>query len=322
MNLETFNAFSAQLQKEAAAVPLSFARGVGRFLSEAPAQTALISSLGGAAVGAAQNEDNRLGGALGGAWRGALAGGLAGGLGRTYRDARLLNPQLGGVRAVAKHVGGELADFGRRTIHGLTGAYNPAEIGMTSTRSALKEGDLLLRRAQDQLKHVTDPAERQQILDSAMASVRAAREAGLQGDKAIEMGVTSLPGTVKALASGKTRGDAAKYLGKQMIGGGGPAGVLMGVGLPLGFGTYDLMQGDESASGGRSIPQKLVNLGAGTATGAFMGGMPMGAQFAAGMGIDKFVMPKVLDVTKNITSRSAQPVASAPGEGPGRLPVT
>lgn len=321
MNLETLNAFSAQLRKEAAA-PLSLMRGVGRFLSETPAHTALLSSLGGAAVGAYQNDDNRLGGALGGAWRGALAGGLVGGLGRTYRDARLLNPTLSGGRALASHVGGELADFGKRTVHGLTGAYNPAEIGVASTQAAKKETRLLGARLKDQLQHVTDPAERASLIDAARTSIKSVREGGRAGDKAIQMGVTNLPGTVKALASSKTRGEAAKYLGKQMIGGGGLAGTAMGVGIPLGFGAYDLMQGDESASGGRTVPQKLVNLGVGTATGAMMGGMPMGSQFAAQMGIDQLVMPKVLDATKKLTSRSAQPVTSAPGEGPGRLPVT
>jgi hypothetical protein len=154
-----------------------------------------------------------------------------------------------------------------------------------------------------------------------MESVRAARKAGQEGERAIELGVTSLPGTVKALV-GKDRGEAARYLGKQMIGGGGATGVLMGVGLPLGFGAYDLVQGDESGSGGRTIPQKLVNIGAGTATGALMGGMPLGSQLAAQMGIDQLVMPKVMDVTKNLTRRSAQPVPVDPGEGPGRLPVT
>ena len=322
MNLETLSAFSTQLQKEAAAAPLSLARGVGRFLSETPAQTALLSSLGGAAMGAYQNDDNRIGGALGGAWRGALAGGMIGGAGRVYRDARLMNPTLSGGRALAKHMGGELADFGRRTVHGLTGAYNPAEIGMTSTQAAKKETRLLGARLKDQLQHVTDPAERANLIDAARTSIKSVREGGRAGDKAIAMGVTHLPGTVRGLASSKTRGDTAKYLGKQMIGGGGLMGTAMGVGVPLGFGAYDLMQGDESASGGRTVPQKIVNLGVGTATGAMMGGMPMGSQLAAQMGIDQVVMPKVLDATKKLTSRSAQPVTSAPGEGPGRLPVT
>lgn len=198
---------------------------------------------------------------------------------------------------------------------------DPSKIGITSSGSSLREGNLLLRRAQDQLQHVSDPSARKKIVDSVLESVRSARQSGQAGDRAVELGVTSLPGTLKALA-GKNRGEAAKYLGKQMIGGGGPAGVIMGVGLPLGFGAYDLAQGDESASGGRTVPQKLVNIGAGTATGALMGGMPMGSQLAAQMGLDQLVMPKVMDVTKNLTRRSTQPVPVAPGEGPGRLPVT
>lgn len=320
MNLETLSAFSTQLQKEAVD-PRGIMRGVGHFLSETPARTALLGAAGGALAGGTSSDDH-LSGALGGAWRGALAGGMVGGLGRVYRDARLLNPQLGGVASVAKHVGGELADFGKRTVHGLTGKLDPSQIGMASSRTALKEGDLLLRRTQDQLRHVTDPAERKQLIDSTLESVRASRAAGREGDRAIELGVTNLPGTVKSLLTGKNRGETAKYLGKQMIGGGGLLGTAMGVGLPLGFGAYDLAQGDESASGGRSVPQKLVNLGVSTATGGLMGGMPVGSQLAAQMGLDQLVMPKVMDVTKSITRRSAQPVQAAPGEGPGRLPVT
>jgi hypothetical protein len=324
MKLEVLEAFSAHLAKEAAE-PLSLARGVGRFLSRNPAATAALGSLGGAAMGAYESDgENVVGGALGGAVRGAVAGGMTGYLGRVYRDARLLNPGMGGGEAFARRLGGSVKNFGKRTVHGLTGMLNPAEAGMQSTLHAKDQARLVSKRLIDEMKYTSDPAARRKLMDDAREEIAGLYRAGKEGDQAIAMGVTHLPGTIKGLASKETRGETAKYLGKQMIGGGGALGTVMGVGIPLGFGAYDVMQGDESATGGRTVPQKFVNLGVTTATGGMMGGMPVGAQLVAQTGIDKLVMPKVMETTNRLVHPRTAVSGEAPvsGESPGRLPVT
>lgn len=292
MNRETFHAFSDEIEK-LAAMPASLVRA-GRFLSESPGRTALLGAGLGAAAGAATaDEGDRLHGALRGALGGAAVGGAAGGAGRAYRDTHLLSPtplSTGqAIAGTAKRLGEGVVRFGKRQIHGLTGAFaDPAQTGIRSSVEAARKTDLVQKRLADRLKDVSDPAKAQKLREAAHSEVSRLKEWGEQGDRALKAGVTSLPGVVRGLATKGKRLETVKALGHEMTGGGGlmSMGGALGVGLPLATGAADLARGDESAQGGRTLAQKAVNVGTNVGMGALTAGMPFGAQMIAGSAAD------------------------------------
>jgi len=91
--------------------------------------------------------------------------------------------------------------------------------------------------------------------------------------KAVQQGVTSLPGLARGLAS-RPR-ETLHAVGQEALSGGAATGLGLGVGLPLALAAPDLARGDESAKGGRSLRQKAVGLGAQVAGGALTAGVPV-----------------------------------------------
>ncbi len=181
-------------------------------------------------------------GAVLGAGTGAVGGAVAGGPGNRLRGAAL--------GAAGGAAGGALlgrSNFGKRQVHGLTGAFaNTAEeaaaIGLDATAHA--------------------------------------------------QGISSIPGIARGLANSSTRATTAKNLGSFMLHGGAPGG-SMGqrafnytmAGLPLAMAAPGLMRGDESATGGQTRTQKVVNLGLNTAGSVLTAGMPIVPQIMGSMGV-------------------------------------
>lgn len=258
-----------------------------RWLTESPGRTALVGAGVGAAQGALTHGDEGVGAAaLKGGLRGAAVGGAAGGLGRAYRDTRLLNPALSPGAAVgetAKRIGQGIKDFGKRQIHGFTGAYadQAGEIGMRSRAAASKKIDLLRKRQADLAAHgeLTDKAKKKLVEEA-----KSLREWGAGGDAALKAGITNIPGIVKGMATRPF--STMKAMGKDMVGGGGALGTSVALGLPLAIAAPDLARGDESAQGGRSMRQKLVGVGSGLVGGALTAGVPVLPQLVGGVAVD------------------------------------
>ncbi len=290
MTPEIFRGMRAEIEKGASLASLA-TRGA-RFLTKSPARTAAIGAAGGAAAGGYQ-EHRRGGSVLGGALRGgilgAAAGGAAGGAGRVYRDVRLLDPKLTRTQAVGaavKRMGRGVKQFGQRQVHGITGAYSktPGKIGLRSSATSKKKIDLAKLRLQDELKFAKTPEKQEALRKSFQKTKAGLIEEGKRGDESIRAGVTSLPGIAKGLARDPRR--TAKAMWRETTGGGGLGGTAMAVGLPVATMVPELARGDESATGGKSMRQKLVELGTITGGGIATAGLPIVPMMAAGLGID------------------------------------
>lgn len=284
-----------------------------RFLSKSPARTALIGSGIGAAAGAIKAPpEEREGAIFRGALQGAALGGAAGGIGRGVRDYRLLNPKKKGLDAAtgaAKHIGTGVLNFGRRQVHGLTGLGNPDAIGMAGNATAKKQVKMLGLRAQDEIKHAPRAAHTK-IRDALKTEQKEVLEAGRHSQMLQDGGVTSLPGTVKGLWKGKTRGKTLKAMGKAFTH--GPGGLAASVGLPAMFHAPDLIRGDESATGGRTMGQKVFSAGRSIAIGGSIAGMPLIPQMVAGTALDSGA-----EALENRFMRRRNPTPHlAPGEEP------
>jgi hypothetical protein len=298
MDLHTLRAFRGELEKRANA--LTAVQRVGRFVSQSPARTALMGGAAGAVAGGVRGAVEAPGGeglrgAVGGALTGGVAGAALGGgvghAGRAYRDTHLLSKTpLSATQAIAgtaQRFGAGVKQFAKRQVHGITGRYaDPTHTGLASTATSAKKIDLLERRLQDELQHAR-PDKAQALRKAHSEEVAALREHGERGDAALRGGVTSIPGVAKGLWNKETRGETAKQLwhantGGKLLSMGGAAGV----GLPVAFGAYDLSKGDESSTGGRTVGQKLVNVGTNVGVGALTAGLPVGAQMLTGMAAD------------------------------------
>jgi hypothetical protein len=224
--------------------------------------------------------------AIKGGLRGAVVGGAAGALGRAYRDTRLLNPTLSAGAAVgetAKRIGQGIKNFGKRQIHGFTGAYSDqaGEIGLRSRAAAAKKINLLRKRQADLLSRgeLTDKAKKKLVEEA-----KRLREWGASGDAALKAGITNIPGIIKGLV--KRPFSTMKAMGKDMVGKGDAVGTSIALGLPVAIAIPDLARGDESAQGGRSMRQKLVGVGSGLVGGALTSGVPVIPQLVGGVAVD------------------------------------
>lgn len=306
MRLVELQRFGREIEK-AASLPSS----LGRLAREHPSIASALARAGqhaasgaggaaigatlGAAGGAANNPDGRIRGALRGAATGAVAGGLAGMGAGAIRDARLLNPGMGvggAVKQVARDAGTGLVNFGKRTVHGLTGHFDPDAIGMAGRRSADKQVQLLQARHNAIAPHLSSSG----LADAKgqlQGNIQAARDAGEAGERARRLGVTNLPGLARGLANKSTRGDVVRELGHQVTGGKLMSfGGAVGVGVPAALAASDLAHGDESAAGGRTVGQKLRSHAANIGVGALTAGLPMGSQFLAGSLTDVATSPR------------------------------
>lgn len=303
MNRHTFTAFCDELQKSAAP---SFLSQAGHFLRQSPLRTAAIGAGVGAAGGALANPEDRLGGAARGALLGGAAAGTAAGGARALRDTQLLagKPLTTGqaVKETAKRVGADVAAFGKRQVHGLTGAFaDPAKTRIRSSVEAARQQKIMDARLLDDLKFAKNPEHAAKIKQKADAARQSLKEWGEGGDRALEAGITSAPGIVRGLA-GKNRKQTLGALKDEVMGGRGASGggralaLGMGVGLPAVAGIHDLSKGDESAQGGRTVGQKAMNLATNLGVGTLTMGMPIGSQMIASTAADalgqKLVSPK------------------------------
>lgn len=285
------------------------ARNVARGLTDGGMPGALAGAGIGAVTGAVRAEDPSQRGAA--AFRGALAGGALGGaagrFGRGVRDNQLLSPGLstgGAVRQTLGDAGTAVKDFGKRQIHGFTGAYKDqlGNIGMASTANSNKKIHLERLRTADRVNNMgakgdlATPMERlKSRITGKEAPTRAQaaasklegfesglREEGIIGDQAIRAGITSIPGVAKGLVTNPRQTGKAMWDSSM---GGSPVGAAMMVGAPVAFAAPDIAKGDESATGGLTVGQKLTRLGTEVGTGIATGGMaaiPQMATFSAG----------------------------------------
>ena len=283
--MNAYEVFYEEITKSSAV-----AKAIGqaaRWLSESPARTALLGAGVGAAHGVLTRGDESAGSAaMKGGIRGAAIGGAGGMLGRSYRDTRLLNPTLSGAEAVgatAKRVGEGIKNFGKRQLHGFTGAYEDraSQIGLRSTGEADRRIELLKLRQADVKSHggLTD-----KVKKDFAEKILSLHEWCRGGDQALRSGITSIPGVIGNLATRPIH--TAKALGRSVTGGSGAQGMALGLGLPLAISAPDLAKGDESARGGRTMRQKLVGAGSGLAGGMLTAGMPIIPQIVGSSAVD------------------------------------
>lgn len=303
-------------------VPPSFLESAGRAIAR-PGRSALIGAGAGAALNMGReafrsgddSPRNYVGAGVSGALVGAAAGGAVGGLGKAVHNTMLLNPALRGAgageiaAASARHIGSGASDFAQRQFHGLTG-YGGKDlpyldrIGIHGVHAGEQEAALEKLRHADILDfknrkamQIADPAKRDLVLQQnkvkadevLKGKVEGARSSGELNQKFQELGMTSMPGSLKAVVTNPR--EASKVLWKQMTGGGGPSGMAMGLGFGLGvpaaFAINDIRKGDESATGGKTVGQKLLGAGVNTGVGIATGGVGLIPQFIAGTAIDK-----------------------------------
>lgn len=275
---------------------------IARFMTQSPLRGAAIGAGVGAASSALQhNEDGSRKSLLRGAVRGAAVGGAAAGLGRAYRDTRLLDPSataLGAMGSTVRRLGSDVANFGRRQVHGFTGHYNPEAIGMHGVGHAERKVDLLKRRMLDDAKHT--PGQAAKLEQQFQSQAAAVRNQGVQAQRSRDAGLSTLPGAAKALWNPSSRGKALRAMGSAVSSGAGVGGAALTVGVPVAMQAPSLLRGDESAQGGPSMKRKLVGLGGSIAAGSMVAGLPFLPQLVAGSAIDAGVQ-KITDPRRKQT---------------------
>jgi hypothetical protein len=281
----SLHVFYEEIAKAAAAMPVL--RRAARLFTNDPIHGALAGAgvgIGSGLVAPAQGE-SRVQSALRRGVVGAGIGGGASAVGRTYRDARLLDPTLSAsaaVGATAKRIGQGAKRFAKRQIHGFTGAYadEAGEIGLRGTAEAKRKLHLHAVRNADKVRHGEMTGTR--AVKDFTAKKKELADWGRAGDEALAAGITSLPGTVKGLATAPVK--TLKAVGRD-VASGGRLGTVM-AGAPVVVALPELARGDESATGGRSMRQKLVGVGSGIVGGALTQGVPILPQQIAGAAMD------------------------------------
>jgi len=239
-----------------------------------------VGGVGNAARAAYQGEDSRgiLRAGLGGAVGGATLGAAGGGLGRKFRDVRLLDPTLSAgaaAKATVGSVGQGIKNFGKRQVHGITGAYKgqASEIGLGGTAAANKQVALERLRRADRLKGVVNnPKAQAKIWDETAKRNKELLEKGVRQQAALDAGVTSLRGIGQGMATKPKETLKAMW---EHNAGKGFSGKAMGLGVPAALMAPELAKGDESATGGKSLTQKLMNTGAMVGGSVAFGGVPI-----------------------------------------------
>lgn len=285
MNPVVRSAFIAELEKLAS--PLSSARNLAsrgvRWMTEyGPARGAMVGAGAGAVGGAATSDsDDRFRGAVTGALGGGLLGAGAGAFGRAVRDVKLMNPQMGTRQAAAqaaRNVGTGIKNFGKRQIHSVTGAYRDqaGEIGIHGMDRARKRVNLEKLRLEDRLARNTGgAANADKLREESQRRIQGFLEEGERGQRLLDANATSLWGLTKGLI-GKDRGRVARTLVKDSLG--SPGAAAMTIGAPLAFNAPDILRGDESSEGGKSLGNKLMSTGAQIGASVLGAGVPLVGQ--------------------------------------------
>lgn len=224
---------------------------------------------------------------MGGAVAGGLAGGAVGGFGRGMLDTRLLaGKPLTDMQAAGgtlRRMGTGLTNFAKRQVHGVTGHFDPNEIGMAGNRTSATRVELLNKRKAHELSRAA-PKAHAGIEEQYGKEIAGELKSGRESQRLQDAGVQSLHGIGKALATPGRRGEAFKAMGRSLVyGSGGPTMALAAPALMYG---PSLARGDETDIGGQSVGQKVRGLGFNLASGAALGGLPIMTQMVAGTGID------------------------------------
>lgn len=312
-------AFVGNAVRRGASVLGSKSRQLGTAIADGGAlRTGLVGAGVGATGGAISGAASEDGSAVGGALRGALIGGALGAGGgavaRSAQNAKLLNPALTNAQAlgqVGKNVGQGLKDFGIRQLHGVTGLKEDA-VRDSIRRRAAKSRQIHKARLKRDLAKAT-PENRDRII-ADYEKIRATARSNYERDMAaLDSGITSLPGIAKGLVRDPKA--TAKAMWDRSTGG-TRTGAAMTLGFPVALTAPELLKGDESATGGKGIGQKLVNagtaVGAGVATGGlgFIPGM-IGWTALEGVGNAPF------NIAKKRTAASAANAAA-----PSQVPIS
>lgn len=265
---------------------------IGNAIAHNPLATAGVGAGLGMAAGlgreALSNNPNKnyLGAGLQGAAMGGLLGGAGAGIAHAARDTMLLRPELKGVGQVAmgtaQHIGQGVSNFAQRQFHGLTGygAKDTAyldRIGISGSGTAQAQNRLVNMRAENLAKH--NPAQTESIFAKAHDAAVANAHEGAMGDRYRALGMTSVPGTLRSAATNPR--ETAKMVWDQARSG-GSLGLAMNVGLPAVAAAPSLMRGDESASGGQTMGEKVMRAGSSVGAGFLFGGVPLAAGNIAG----------------------------------------
>lgn len=281
-------AFHAELQKTAAPWQL-VGRSVGALGGAGAGIGGALGALHGAVSGYrdAREHGRSVGGsalgALGGGVReGAMGAALGGGAGMLAGGgAALAAPELAarGARAVESAGGpiGALGRFGQRQVHGLTG-WTPEE-GLSSIRG----GAFGARgRAEAAHKNMYDVIEKnpndQKAVGSAIKSYGQEGRAARAAQELEDRGMTSIPGTLKAIASDPRGALSAGF--KDTWHGAHPVTRAAMIGLPA-LDVAKALAGPEDPHKGRA--ERIGGTLAGVTTGALLGGAPLAAQIAGGL---------------------------------------
>lgn len=263
----------------------------GRFIAHNPKTVAGLGAGLGATANVAREalsgheQKNYLGAGLHGAVAGGLAGGAVGGLGRVARDVHLMHPELGGLelaKGTAKQVGTEASNFAQRQVHGLTGYGTNDQkyldrIGIAGKQTSANKARVLNMRAEDVLAH--NPGKADAISAGLHGEVGALHHDGAIAQRFRDLGMTSLPGAMKGAVTNPR--EASSAIWNQLRSGGAGAAAL-GVGVPGALGAADVARGDERATGGRSVQEKVMRAGANVGGGLLFGGVGLLPQALGG----------------------------------------
>lgn len=215
------------------------------------ATTGLIGSLAGGGLNYMRAKQQGAQGvdALKAMGRGALVGGGLGAAGGA------------GLAAALPNVGGAISRFGQRELHGLTG-WKP-QGGL----AAMRAGSWEARQGMEQAAKALQGAQGAEAVAKARKGMQAAKAQLQAASKVESMGMTSIPGMVRAV---KEHGAVPVFraAGEQMLRGQHPAMSAVQVGLPLAMVGASAMRTKHDAEGGMSRAQDI-----GYNTGQAIGGV-------------------------------------------------
>lgn len=233
-----------------------------------------LGSMGAEALGHRRGPDEEPKNYLGAAIRGGIVGGALGaGSGAALGAVRNVHLDTGLRGAgLAKEVAARgaqgVANFGKRQFHGLTG-WKP-EGGAGSMGLAGNEmAEQSVRRMETRAALGTGGHEAAQNLAKEVAGVRSS---GHAAQEMYDRGLTSIPGAVQGLANDPK--GSIKAMWGHLRGGGGKL-PLIAAAAPAALAAPDILRGDESASGGRGMGEKLLHTAGGMGAGFLTGGIPI-----------------------------------------------
>jgi hypothetical protein len=258
----------------------------------ASGRDAALSGLGGALSLHNVTRGMAVGGGLGAAAGGGLGVAAGAGLGAlSPAKAEKIRESL----TNAKGLVGMGARFGQRQAHGLTGWVPKG--GLKEIRHGASQYEHLVPAAQKELdaarngggRSVADVLMGRTAVEGATGRLNKAHEAYNLAKRTEDMGLTSIPGYVKSLASRDPNKGVVNTVGtalKQQWVNGDPVNNAMMVGFPaVGVGAALLGKEEDPDHPGQGRFQRAAHEAVTGATGALLGPMAMGTQMVAQKGL-------------------------------------